>query len=411
MRLAHRLALTQPLAEAPAPPGPSPLAAALNALSRRTAPRPEVDTFVCDGPPPSLDDALPGVAMASRSGQTTWVATSRHPLDTLHGTSPLGPFNGSSQRDRLCAVDHLERLTGDPRLHGFTPDKALFLDIEATGLEHGAGTLAFMIGLGHIDPVDREVVVTQLILRDPDEERAQLELLWDLVDAFPYLVSFNGKSFDLSVLQARLVMNRLCTPREGELKLRPHLDLLHLSRSLYRGAFEDTRLQTLEKKLLGFARVDDMPGALAPSCFFHWLRDGDPRPLAMIAEHNRFDVLSMVALTQRLAEVSRPVGDPSRTSALWLNLARTYLRRREPEAALAVLDAPPTLVDPDELDEALSLEVTAARRCKARDRQRQALERLAARHPHEEAHQRALRRLAGPSRASRSPGGRAAAAS
>lgn len=400
MRLADRLALTQPIAAAPNVQAPSPLAAALSALSRRVAPRPEVDTFVCDGPPPSLGDALPGVAMASRSGQATWVATSRHPLDMRHGVSPLGT---------LGELDHLERLTGDPRLIGFSPDKALFLDIEATGLEHGAGTLAFMIGLGHIDTQDREVVVTQLILREPDEERAQLELLWDLVDAFPYLVSFNGKSFDLSVLQARLVMNRLCTPREGELKLRPHLDLLHVSRSLYRGAFEDTRLQTLEKKLLGFERIDDMPGALAPSCFFHWLREGDPRPLAMIAEHNRFDVLSMVALTRHLAEVSRPVADASRPSALWLNLARTYLRRREPEAALAVLDAPPTFMTPDELDEALTVEVIAARRCKARDRQRQALERLAARHPHEEAHQRALKRLSGP-KASRPTKGRAAAA-
>lgn len=395
MRLADRLALTKPLESAPQAPGPSPLAAALTALSRRTTPRPEVDTFVCDGPPPSLEDALPGAAMASHSGQATWVATTRHPLDSRHGLELLGALGGT---------EHLVRLTGDPRLIGFAPEKALFLDIEATGLEHGAGTLAFMIGLGHIDTTEREVVVTQLILREPDEERAQLELLWDLVDAFPYLVSFNGKSFDLSVLQARLVMNRLCTPREGELKLRPHLDLLHLSRNLYRGVFADTRLQTLEKKLLGFERIDDMPGALAPSCFFHWLRDGDPRPLAMIAEHNRFDVLSMVALTRRLADVSRPIGDASRGSALWLNLARTYLRRREPEAALAVLDAPPTFMSPDELDEALTLEVVAARRCKARDRQRHALERLATRHPHDEAHQKALQRLAGPktSRPSRS---------
>ena len=395
MRLADRLALTKPLAAAPEAPGsagPSPLAAALSALSRRVTPRPDVDTFACNGPPPTLGDALPGVAMASRSGQTTWVATSRHPIASLHGAFALGPLEPFGPGGE---IEHLFRLTGDPRLLGFAPDKALFLDIEATGLEHGAGTLAFMIGLGHIDMADREVVVTQLILRDPDEERAQLELLWDLVDAFPYLVSFNGKSFDLSVLQSRLVMNRLCTPREGELKLRPHLDLLHLSRSLYRGAFEDTRLQTLERKLLGFERVDDMPGALAPSCFFHWLRDGDPRPLAMIAEHNRFDVLSMVALTRHLAEVSRPVGDASRGSALWLNLARTYLRRKEPEATLAVLDAPPTFVNPDELDEALSLEVVAARRCKAEARQRQALERLAARHPDNEAHQRALSRLAG----------------
>jgi uncharacterized protein YprB with RNaseH-like and TPR domain len=320
--------------------------------------------------------------MASRSGARTWVATSRHALSGRHGVEVLGERGGS---------DHLERLIGDPRLTGFTAERALFLDIEATGLEHGAGTLAFMIGLGHFD--GDEAVITQLVLREPDEERAQLELLWDLVDAFPYLVSFNGKSFDLSVLQSRLVMNRLCTPREGELKLRPHLDLLHLSRNLYRGVFGDTRLQTLEKKLLGFERVDDMPGALAPSCWFHWLREGDPRPLAAIAEHNRFDVLSMIALTRVLSEKSRPVGDASRGSAMWLNLARTFLKRRQPQAALDVLGEAPRLVTPGEQDEALALEVTACRRVGALHRQARALEQLIARHPHEESWRRALHRV------------------
>lgn len=379
MRLADRLALTQPIV---APKEPTSLAAALTALSRRIAPRPDTAAFVCDGPPPALNDALPGAEMCSSSGRSTWVATSRHRLESCHGVERLGERGGS---------DHLERLVGDPRLAGFSAERALFLDIEATGLEHGAGTLAFMIGLGHFD--GDEAVVTQLILREPDEERAQLELLWDLVDAFPFLVSFNGKSFDLSVLQGRLVMNRLCTPREGELKLRPHLDLLHLSRNLYRGVFADTRLQTLEKKLLGFERVDDMPGALAPSCWFHWLREADPRPLAAIAEHNRFDVLSMIALTRVLSERSRPTGDASRGSALWLNLARTYLKRREPQAALDVLEEPPSMVPPQELCEALVLEVTASRRVGDYFRQARALEQLVARQPEEDQWQRALARL------------------
>ena len=377
MRLADRLALTRPLVTTPEPTS---LTAALTALSRRT-PRPE-PMWSSDGAPPSLSDALPGAEMVSSSGQVTWVATTRHRLDTRHGVETLGRRGG---------CDHLARLTGDPRLHGFRPEDALFLDIEATGLEHGAGTLAFMIGLGHFDHDD--IVVTQLVLREPDEERAQLELLWDLVDAFPFLVSFNGKSFDLSVLQSRLVMNRLCTPKEGELKLRPHLDLLHLSRSLYRGVFPDTRLQTLEKKLLGFERIDDMPGALAPSCWFHWLREADPRPLAAIAEHNRWDVLSMIALTHVLSERSRPAGDASRGSAMWLNLARTYLRRREPAAALAVLTDPPVLMTPDEIDQSLELEVTASRRCKETHRQARALERLVARQPHVDGWRRALARL------------------
>lgn len=316
--------------------------------------------------PPSLDEALPGAAIESRTAGKTWVATTRHPLSDRHGVRPL--------IGEATTFTHLEDLVGDLRLRAFDPRQALYLDIEATGLEHGAGTLAFMIGLGYLDGDD--AVVTQLVLREPDEERAQLELLWDLLDAFPYLVSFNGKSFDLSVLQNRLVLNRFCSPRESELKLRPHLDLLHLGKNLYRGAFTDTRLQTLERKLLGFARTDDMPGSLAPSCWFHWLREGDPRPLAAIAEHNRWDVLSMVALASVLAEVSRPIGDASRSSTVWLNLANTYARRRQPQHGLAVLAAPPFLLDPDQVSAALVLEATLARRIGDDARTCRALERL-----------------------------------
>jgi hypothetical protein len=318
-----------------------------------------------------LNEALPGAAITSRSAGKTWVATTRHALSDPHGVRPL--------IGEATTFTHLEDLVGDARLRGFDPHQALYLDIEATGLEHGAGTLAFMIGLGYLDGDD--AVVTQLILREPDEERAQLELLWDLLDAFPYLVSFNGKSFDLSVLQSRLVLNRFCSPKESELKLRPHLDLLHLGKNLYRGAFTDTRLQTLERKLLGFARKDDMPGSLAPSCWFHWLREADPRPLAAIAEHNRWDVLSMVALASVLAEVSRPIGDASRPSAVWLNLAHTYARRRQPRHGLAVLADAPLLLDPDQIAASLHLEATLARRAGDDARTCRALERLLERDP------------------------------
>jgi hypothetical protein len=370
------------------------LAQALERLgqTRRQSARPEPPAptqhfhmpalFSEGGPPPSLAEALPGSAQRATRG-STWLTASRHPLGDRHGLTPLGLAQEVSYR-------HVERLTGDPRLHGFALDKALFLDIEATGLEHGAGTLAFMIGLGHLE--DDAFVVNQLILRDPDDEPAQLELLWEAVERFPYLVSFNGKSFDLSVLQSRLVMNRLCSSRDSELKLRPHLDLLHLGRNLYREAFPDTRLQTLEQRVLGFVRESDMPGALAPACWFAWLRDADPRPLAAIALHNRWDVVSMLALAARFAEVARPEPDSSRTSRLALNLAKLYARRRHPADALAILDGPSPLASPEERDLALELEATCARRVGDFARLAETLETLLARHPDDPALARALAR-------------------
>ena len=51
------------------------------------------------------------------------------------------------------------------------------MDIEATGLDHGAGTHAFLIGWGRLD--GQELLVRQALLREPAEEEAVLQLLVD----------------------------------------------------------------------------------------------------------------------------------------------------------------------------------------------------------------------------------------
>ncbi|MFO0748669.1 MAG: ribonuclease H-like domain-containing protein [Myxococcota bacterium] len=333
---------------------------------------------------PTLGEALPGGSALATEHGPTWAVDTEFALTDRHGDEPLG-------RAFATPYDHLELLTADPRLAGFDPRDALYLDIEATGLEHGAGTLAFMVGLGSFD--GRCVRVRQLILREPDEEKAMLRLLWEAIDAHRFLVSFNGKSFDLSVLQSRLVMNRFCTPREGELKLRPHLDLLHLGRGLFKKVWADVRLQTLEARVLGFVREDDMPGSMAPACWFRWLREADPRPLAGIARHNLFDVLSMVSLAGVLAREARPVGDAGRRAAVALNLAALYARRRAPEAALAVLEELPPLSDFGERVRAHELGATCARRAKDTGRLRTHLASWLALDPAAERAQKALDRL------------------
>ncbi len=51
----------------------------------------------------------------------------------------------------------------------------LFLDTETTGLSGGTGTIPFMVGVGRF--IGDEFVTSQIFLRNPAEERAQLELL------------------------------------------------------------------------------------------------------------------------------------------------------------------------------------------------------------------------------------------
>ena len=272
-------------------------------------------------------EALPGAREVPTPFGSCFTVSTLFPHETHHGSLTLGAaLNG--------VTNHLVRLVGDDRLEGFDPRRALYLDIEATGLDHGAGTCAFLVGLGFFDA--GAFRVDQLFLRTFEEEMALLHLLKERIDAFPYLVSFNGKSYDLTVLQTRLVIQRVYSRDECELKLHPHLDLLHLSRNLYKGAWDNTRLQTLEAQLLGFARQDDIPGSLVPSMWYHFLRTGEIAPVEAVLQHNLWDVLSMVTLTTAVTRDGLPHRNTS--DAALVNVSNLLLRRGHPAAAIEALE-------------------------------------------------------------------------
>ena len=192
----------------------------------------------------------------------------------------------------------------DERLHGFVREEALFLDIETTGLSHGAGTVAFLIGLAWFE--DDEFVVRQLLLDDYDQEQAQLHLLLEQLAAHDYLVTYNGKSFDRSVLENRLVIHRFMSHREAHLRLMPHLDLLHVGRRVFGGLLENHRLATLEREVLGFHRPDDIPGEMVPQHYFQYMLSGCGDHIAGVLKHNLDDVLSLAHLAHTLLEQAAP---------------------------------------------------------------------------------------------------------
>lgn len=149
------------------------------------------------------------------------------------------------------------------------------------------------------------------------------------------MVTFNGKCFDWPLLRTRLVMNRLTglTPPA-------HLDLLHCSRRVFRRRLPTTRLQDLERHVLGFHRVGDIDGAAIPAVYFDYLRRGPTAPLQQVLEHNVLDVVTMAAV---LAELSRRVETTADGDAAedCLSLAEVHARAEQPERAesLAVLAA------------------------------------------------------------------------
>jgi len=189
----------------------------------------------------------------------------------------------------------------DPLFKGTSWDirKVLFLDTETTGLSGGAGTVAFEIGLGFID--SRGMVIRQYVMRDYHEEGPMLEAIAQVIRRFDTIVSFNGKSFDLPLLESRMVMNRIRMP----LTQMPHLDLLHAARRVYKLRLVRCNLASLEEAVLGQERKDDLPGAQVPQRYFDYVKTKEFALLEDVLRHNFDDVKSLAALTGHLCAVFR----------------------------------------------------------------------------------------------------------
>ena len=154
----------------------------------------------------------------------------------------------------------------------------LFLDLETTGLAGGAGTQAFLVGLAILE--DEAIHVRQYLLPGFEHERALLAEVGAWVADHETLVTFNGRSFDVPLIETRYLFHRLAFP----LADRPHVDMLHPSRRLWKERpsiagppldDDSCKLSVLERHLAGLHRVGDVPGFEIPSRFFRFVRDGD----------------------------------------------------------------------------------------------------------------------------------------
>lgn len=208
------------------------------------------------------------------------------PLWHRFGRRPLADF------PQLCQEHFL-----------FDPQRCLFLDTETTGLAGGTGTVAFMVGIGRLLPSATGFEVRQYLLTEFAGEKFLLDAIAGEIDACDSLVTFNGKSYDLPLLTTRFRLQARDNPLSGL----PHLDLRHPLRRIYGKQLPDCRLKTLEQRVLGHHRNNDLPGAEAPKAWLDWLRQRETAGLLEVARHNRSDILALVALcpllqTRELAE-------------------------------------------------------------------------------------------------------------
>jgi uncharacterized protein len=298
---------------------------------------PDVDV---PAPPPALDghqiaDILAGEWCETGEGAVL-VVDRYYAADRMHGRVRIGDIVETLESG-LEALHLLGRAWPgrDPR--PYTCDLCFF-DLETTGLAGGAGTQAFLVGTAVV--ADGGIQVRQFLLPGFQHERALLARLAEWTRHTATLVTFNGRTFDVPLIETRYLLHRLAFP----LAEIPHLDMLHPARGLWKQrptvagpALDDEscRLSVLERHLAGYHRVGDVPGFEIPSRYFRFVRMGDVRGLEAVLEHNRIDLVSLALVTARaialISEGPRAAQHPREA----LGLGRLYERSGAAENAEA----------------------------------------------------------------------------
>ncbi|MBR5547109.1 MAG: ribonuclease H-like domain-containing protein [Clostridia bacterium] len=223
--------------------------------------------------------------------------------------------------------DILQAIFGCPFPAEVHPEDILFLDTETTGLSGGAGTIAFQIGAGYFTASG--FVVEQFLIHDYPEEAEMLRLVDGLMQRFPILCTFNGRTFDIPLLKSRFQMNRISNAHIPNI----HADVLYPARRIWKLRLKNCRLSNLEEQLLHVQRDDDLPGALVPQTYFQYLKDGNFDPLLKILEHNKQDIVS---LAQLFYFMCRQVDKPEEIEAAedLFSLARSMEKTGEKSKAM-----------------------------------------------------------------------------
>lgn len=257
-------------------------------------------------------------------------------VDSYHGRVRVGAALGLSG-------ETLALISRDDAFGRVDPARILYLDLETTGLSPGASNYAFLTGLGYF--VGQEFRIRQHFMRDFTDEPDILSKIDEFVEHFDAVVTFNGRAFDLPLLESRFILAR----RRTRLSTLPHLDLLYPSRQIWGERLESCALKSLEVNLLGVERHGDIPGAEIPQVYFEYLKTRNPYWISKVFHHNRLDILSMMCLLTLCHDlVAGKTEAPIRDGRDALGLAFFYERREIYEqSTLYFTEALGVGVDPD----------------------------------------------------------------
>jgi uncharacterized protein YprB with RNaseH-like and TPR domain len=300
-----------------------------NAPPRELTYEPDIGRYEATIDIDRVADVLGGQVVENRFGRAL-IVDRRYESDRFHGSRRVGDCD-------VADGDTLKLLDPTLRPADGAGSRTLFVDLETTGLSGGAGTVAFLVGCGWFDLGAFQV--RQFLLTSYASERALLCAVAECFGATSLLVTYNGKTFDVPVMETRWLFHRMPLPLESV----RHFDMLHPARRLWRtregtapdGTEGGCRLGTLERVLFGVNRVGDIPGMDIPARYFRFLRSGDALPLEPVLEHNRLDLMSLAAVCAHAVQLVEEGTPRCRDAAEAVALGKVYERAGCADRAIA----------------------------------------------------------------------------
>jgi uncharacterized protein YprB with RNaseH-like and TPR domain len=235
--------------------------------------------------------SLTGSEGPSESRVLTFEPLEREPIQFFENPFPLGVRYGKITLSSGLDIkgDVLTWLSKDTEFESLDLSTALFIDLETTGLSGGTGVVPFLVGMGYYR--DDKFYVSQYFLGEMGEEERMIQELGQFLTEmnFQSVVSYNGKGFDIPLLETRFILHR----KPFLLSELPHLDFLYSARSLWRHKHENCRLFHLAREVVNADRAEDIPSAEIPWRYFQYLNTGNFELIEPILYHNQEDILSL----------------------------------------------------------------------------------------------------------------------
>jgi len=281
-----------------------------------------------------------GRGMAARTVERPVEKKRREPVQVFENSYALGACYGQIPIAMGLQVPGtiLSFLSRESEFEGLDLSSAVFLDLETTGLAGGTGTVPFLVGLGYYR--DERFNVTQFFLNEmADEDRLVRELAQFIRDmGFKSVVTYNGKAFDVPLVETRFALHRAPCPLRGL----PHLDFLFSARSLWKHKYDSCRLFHLAQQIVQAERSEDIPGAEIPLRYFQYIRSGDFSLIDPILYHNQEDLLSLLGVVVAgavLVERNRGAAERGEGDAMDLyGVAKLFERAGDTTRSAALLE-------------------------------------------------------------------------